>query len=151
MLNTSFLTCTKVDLWDLTVCIAVNGKTFRSHTLTLVRQCPISNLSESFSYTTIYLNFMFLDQCLLELSCKKTHGNTHTHTDAHKDSDECSIVAFCKNATITLLCKVVNDFCKLDTCTLLFLIKPDYQIEESIAQSKNKLLIHNSKWKQYKF
>ena len=25
-----------------------------------------------------------------------------------------------------------------------------YQIEEFIAQSKNKLLIYNSKWKQYK-
>ena len=47
MLNISFLACTKVELWDLTVCIAVNGEKFQSHgvTLTLVRQsqyisCP---------------------------------------------------------------------------------------------------------------
>ena len=26
MLNISFLACTKVDLWNLTVCIAVNGE-----------------------------------------------------------------------------------------------------------------------------
>ena len=66
MLNISFLhcvACTKVQLWDLTVCIAVNGEKFKSGamTLTLVRECPISNLSELFSYTTMNLNFMFLD------------------------------------------------------------------------------------------
>ena len=74
MLNISFLACTKVELWDLIVCIAVNG--------------PISNLSELFSYTTTYLNFMFLDQFLFEV-CAKTrilrntekwkHTQTHTH------------------------------------------------------------------------
>ena len=32
MLNTSFLACTKVELWDLIVCIAVNGgKISKSH------------------------------------------------------------------------------------------------------------------------
>ena len=29
----------------------------------------------------------------------------HTHTRTHTDSDECSLVAFCKNETITILCK----------------------------------------------
>ena len=43
-------------------------------------------------------NFMFLDQFLFELSCK-TH--THTNTDTQRDSNEYSIVAFSKNATIT--------------------------------------------------
>ena len=76
MLNISFLACTKVKLWDLTVCIAVNGDKFQSRavTLTLVRQSRTSNLSEIFSYTTMYSNFMLLDRLLFELSY------THTHT-----------------------------------------------------------------------
>ena len=101
-IHVSFLACTKVELWDLRVCIAVNGEKFRSHTvtLTMTRQCPISNLSGIFSYTTMCLNFMLLDRLLYPA---KTHTNTHIHTQmhAHTDSDEYSIVAFCKNATIT--------------------------------------------------
>ena len=42
----------------------------------------------------MYLSFLFLDQFLFELLCK----NTYTHT--HRDSDEYSIVGFCKNVTI---------------------------------------------------
>ena len=101
-----FLACAKVELWDLTVCIEVNGDKFQSRavTLTLIRLCPLSNLSDIFLYTTTYSNFMFLDQLLFELSCKNTHGHMHTHTHTnthtHRDSDEYSIVAFCKNATI---------------------------------------------------
>ena len=81
MLNISFLACTKVELWDLTVCIAVNGENFHSRTmtLTLVRRCPIS-MSELFSYTIMYLNFIFLHQFLFQLSCKNTHTKTHTQT-----------------------------------------------------------------------
>ena len=49
----------------------------------------------------MYSKFMFIDQLLFELSCKnmetQKHGNTHT------DSDDYSIVAFCKNATIISL------------------------------------------------
>ena len=46
--------------------------------------------------------FMFLDQFLSSYRAKThTHINTHTHMDAHKDSDKYSIVAFCKNATVT--------------------------------------------------
>ena len=54
MLNISFLACTKVELWDLTVCIAVNEEKIRSLavTLTFIRQSPISNFSKIFSYTT---------------------------------------------------------------------------------------------------
>ena len=42
---------------------------------------------------------------------------------------------------------------KIDNFMPLFVNKfnESYQIEEYIAHSKNKLLIHNSKWKQYKF
>ena len=53
--------------------------------LTLVPRCPISNLSEVFSYNTMYLTFMFLDQFLFELLCKNTHTlyrHKETHTDA---------------------------------------------------------------------
>ena len=35
MLNISFLACTKVELWDLTVCIAVNGEKLQSRTMTM--------------------------------------------------------------------------------------------------------------------
>ena len=35
MLNIRFLACTKVELWDLTVCIAVNGEKFQCRTVTL--------------------------------------------------------------------------------------------------------------------
>ena len=44
----------------------------------------------------MYLNFMFLNQCLLSYHAK-THRETHTYTDAHKDSDEYSIVVLHKN------------------------------------------------------
>ena len=30
MLNISFLACTKVELWDLKICIAVNGENFKA-------------------------------------------------------------------------------------------------------------------------
>ena len=40
--NVRFQACTKVELWDLVVCIVVNGNKFQSRTvtLTLVQQCP---------------------------------------------------------------------------------------------------------------
>ena len=76
MLNISFLASKNIALWDLKVCIALNGEKLQSPamTLTLVRQSPILNLFELFSYTTMYLNFMFLDQYLLSYRAK-----THTH------------------------------------------------------------------------
>ena len=68
----------------------------------------------------MYSNFMFLDQLLFELSCKNTetrkHRNTETHTNTHahthRDSDEYSIVAFCKNATKK------KKYCYLRKCSL---------------------------------
>ena len=107
MLNISFLACSKVELWDLTVCIAVNGEKFQSRavTLTLVWQCPISNLPEILSYTTMYSNFMLLDRLLFELLCKNTETHTRTHTHTHTHSEE--------YATITTeysLCKITDKF-----------------------------------------
>ena len=98
MLNISFLDCTKVELWDLTVCFVINGKKFQipAVTWTVVTQCSISNLSEIFLYTTMYLNFMFLDHLVFELLCKNTHTKTHIYRDKHKDSDKYSLVAFAK-------------------------------------------------------
>ena len=94
MLNISLPACTKVELWDLTVCIVVNGEKFRSRavTLTVVRQSKISNLSEIFSYTTRYFNFMILVRLLFELWCKNTETHTHTltRTHTHKDTDKYS-------------------------------------------------------------
>ena len=58
-----------------------------NRTITSVWQGPISNFSELFSYSTMYLNFMFLDQLLFDLSCKNpnphTRKHTHTRTDTH--------------------------------------------------------------------
>ena len=72
----------KVKLWDLTIFIVVNGEKFRSHavTFTLVRQCPILNLSDIFSYTIISSIFMFFDRLLFELLCKNMETHTHAQT-----------------------------------------------------------------------
>ena len=89
VLNISFLVCTKVELWGLTVCIVVNGEKFRSGTVTLilVRQCPISNLSEIFLYTTCS-DFIFLDQFFLSYRAK-THSHKHerTQTQMHTHTE----------------------------------------------------------------
>ena len=107
MLNISFLTCTKVELYYLIVCIVVNAEKFQSPTmtLTLIRQCQLSNLSEIFSYTTMHSSFIFLHQLFLSNHAnthtqthtdthtrKHTHTHTHTRTHTHRDSDEYSIV-----------------------------------------------------------
>ena len=80
MLNISFLDCTKVELWDLTVCFVINGEKFQipAVTCTLDTQCSISNLSDIFLYTTMYLNFMFLDHLFLSYRAK-THTQKYTH------------------------------------------------------------------------
>ena len=70
-------------------------------TLTLIGQCPMSNSSELFSYTTICLSFKWIEPLFFELSCTQTDTHTHTHThthtdrqtDRHTDNDEYSIVA----------------------------------------------------------
>ena len=88
MLYICFLACTKVELWDLTVCIVVNGEKFRSRTvtLTLVQQCPLSNLSEIFSYTKMCSNFMFHNLIILQnlmccRHCVLAHLQTVTFLD----------------------------------------------------------------------
>ena len=40
MLNISFLACTKVELWDLNVRIALNGEKFQSRAMTLTLTMP---------------------------------------------------------------------------------------------------------------
>ena len=71
----------------------------KSHavTLTLIGQCPMSNLSELFSYITICSSFKWIEPLLFELSCTQTHTHTLTHTDRHThtqtDRHEYSIVA----------------------------------------------------------
>ena len=54
----------------------------------------------------MYSNFILIDRLLFELSCKNTetrkHRNTETLKHGNTHTDEYSIVAFCKNATITM-------------------------------------------------
>ena len=73
----------------------VNGEKFQSHagTLTLITQCPMSNSSELFSYTTICSSFKSIEQIFFELSCTQTDSQTPTHTDKR----EYSIVAVDNN------------------------------------------------------
>ena len=75
----------------------VNGEKFQSNavTLTLIRQCPMSNSSELFSYTTKCSSFKSIEPLFFELSCTQTdrQTDTHTHTDRHTDGHEYSIVA----------------------------------------------------------
>ena len=87
MLNHNFLTCAKAEIYDLTVCIVVNGEKFRSHsvTLTLIGQCPMSNSSELFSYTTICSSFKWIEPLFFELSCTQTYRQTDTQTDTQTD------------------------------------------------------------------
>ena len=74
-------------------------------TLTLIGQCPMSNSSDLFSYTTICSSFKSIEPLFLELSCTQTHrqtdrqtdrrtdGQTDRQTDTHTDGHEYSIVA----------------------------------------------------------
>ena len=82
MLNHNFLTCAKAEIWALTVCIVVNGEKFQSHavTLTLIGQCPMSNSSELFSYTTICSSFKSIEPLFLSYH---VHRHTHRQTDTH--------------------------------------------------------------------
>ena len=85
MLNHNFLTCSKAKIYDLTVCIVVNGEKFQSHamTLTLIGQCPMSNLSELFSYTTICLSFKWIVPLFCIFLSYRVHRHTHTHRNTH--------------------------------------------------------------------
>ena len=81
MLNHNFLTCAKAEIWALTVCIVVNGEKFQSHavTLTLIGQCPMSNSSELFSYTTICSSFKWIEPLFFEFQVY-TDRQTDTYT-----------------------------------------------------------------------
>ena len=81
MLNHNFLTCAKAEIYDLTVCIVVNGETFQSHAVTwaLIGQCPMSNLSELFSYTIICSSFKWIEPLFFSYRVHR-----HTHTDRQK-------------------------------------------------------------------
>ena len=83
ILNHNFLTCAKAAIWALTVCIVVNGEKFQSHavTLTLIGQCPMSNSSELFLYTTICLSFKSIEPLFFELSCTQADRQTDRQTE----------------------------------------------------------------------
>ena len=97
--DVSFLACTKVKLWDLIVCITVNGNISKSrHDLDLGPAMPNIELDRDiFIYFDVF-KVSFIDRLLLELSCKiietQKHRNMETwkHTHTHTDSDEFSIV-----------------------------------------------------------
>ena len=59
--------------------------------LDLDRQCPMSNSSELFSYTTICSSFKSIEPLFLVIVY--TDRQTDRHTDRHTDGDEYSIVA----------------------------------------------------------
>ena len=58
----------------------------------------------------MYSNFLLLERLLSELLCKNMDTHTQTHTHTLRDSDEYSIVAFCKNVTILHLLKKSSAF-----------------------------------------
>ena len=53
-------------------------------------------------------DFVFIGRLLFELSRKNTETQKHGKTETHTDSDEYSIVAFCKNATIIKIHQVIQ-------------------------------------------
>ena len=92
--NHNFLTCATPEIEDLTVCIVVNGEKFQSHavTLTLIEQCPMSNSSELFSYTTICSSFKWIEPLFLVI----------VYTDRQTDGHEYSIVGLEPDGLCTL-------------------------------------------------
>ena len=74
----------------------------------------MSNFFQPFSHTTMYSNFMFPDKLLYQLLCTKY-------------SHEYSIVAFCKNETLTLKVGFVTQGKSFETysfpesCNIIFL------------------------------
>ena len=82
--NHNYLTCAKAEIQDLTVCIVVNEKN-RAVTLTLIRQCSMSNSSELFSYTTTCSSFKWIKALFSELLCTKADRHTDTQTDRQLD------------------------------------------------------------------
>ena len=54
-------------------------------TLTSIEQCPMSNSSELFPYTTICLSFKWIGPLFFELSCTQTNRQKDTKTDRQTD------------------------------------------------------------------
>ena len=77
ILNYNFQSSAKAEIWDLTVCIAVNGEKILSHAVTLMGQCPMSDSSEIFSHSTISSIFKLFEPCLSYY--------VHTQTDRQRD------------------------------------------------------------------
>ena len=103
MLNIGFLACIKVELWDLTLCIVVNGEKFRSDLDIYPTKPNIDFFRDICIYNNVF-QFHVPSLIIFRVTVQKTHTytrtRTHTRTHTHKDSDEHSIVVFCKNATI---------------------------------------------------
>ena len=80
-------------------CIVVNGEKFGEKSpsdLDLGPTMPNMELVRIISFTTMYLNLMFQDQFLFELSCKNTHTQTQTHTHTHMDTHKTQYLRFAK-------------------------------------------------------
>ena len=70
-LNRNFLTSAKAETWHL---YCGKWRKFQSHavTLTLIRQCPMLNSSELFTYTTICSSFKWIGLLFFESLCTVT-------------------------------------------------------------------------------
>ena len=81
MLNISSLACTKVELWALKFCIAVNPEKFQNSavTLKLVRQCPISNLSTLYYKVFKGTHTVYFSSSLHIINQKPMIPRTHFH------------------------------------------------------------------------
>ena len=72
----------------MTVCIVVNEEKFQSHAvaLTLIGQCPMSNSSELFSYTTICSSLKWIEPFFFSYRVHRQIGrHTHRHTDTQME------------------------------------------------------------------
>ena len=79
MLNISFLACTKVELRDLTVCIAVNGEKFRSHAVTLTStMLPNIELVRDIFINNVFQYHVLRSITFLVILQKHTHKDAHT-------------------------------------------------------------------------
>ena len=67
------------------------GKWRKICDLTLTEQCPVSNLSELFSYTTICLSLKRIDQFLTYHTHTHTHTHTHARTHTHTHTHETDV------------------------------------------------------------
>ena len=101
MLNIRFLASTKVELYDLTACIEVNGETFEYSDLDLdPTKLNIKLVRAIFIYYNVFQFRVPRPISFLVIVQTHTHQHTHIHTQTHTDPNEYSIVVFSKNATV---------------------------------------------------